>query len=139
VIRKGRTFSLLFAACLVTGLVVGCGAGETAKPDLPASVSPGWHLDSFNSTPKPAEVPESPVCWKANYTGSTDKGQSSAEVLICGYKTGGAFNAAQRVPAGAQAVKFEAGKYFVLVKWNNAPKTNVTALVRAIQKNLPVK
>ena len=124
------TFSLLFAALLLAGLSESCGAGLPPKPDLPASVSPGWRLDSFASVAKPADLPGSPECWKANYSG-----QGTAEVLVCGY-SGGGFDAAQRARAEGQAVKFDQGKYFVLVRWNNSPKTTVTALVRAIQKSL---
>jgi hypothetical protein len=39
----------------------------------------------------------------------------------------------QRARAEAQTVKFQVGSWLVLVKWNNAPKASVTALVRAIQ------
>lgn len=60
-------------------------------------------------------------------------------MLACSYPPGGAFDAVQRVPAAAQEVKFEAGRYFVLVKWNNTSKADVTTLVRAIQKILPAK
>jgi hypothetical protein len=121
-----RVFSLLFAALLLAA----CGPSLPPKPDLPSSVSPGWQLGSFDSTPKPADLPGSPQCWKGNYTG-----QGTAEVLVCGY-AGGAFDAAQRARAEGQAVKFDQGKYFVLIRWNNSPKTTVTALVRAIQKSL---
>jgi hypothetical protein len=121
------TFSLLSAAVVLAG----CGSSLPPKPELPASVSPGWRLDSFGPTAKPADLPESPQCWKGNYSG-----QGTAEVLICGYEQGGAFNAAQRARAEGQAVKFDQGKYFVLVRWNNSPKTAVTALVRTIQKSL---
>jgi len=127
--------SLLSAALLLAATLAGCGPAEIGKPDLPTSVAPGWHLDSFVSIPKPADIPDNPVCWKGNYSASP----STAEVLVCGYKSGGSFNAAQRVIAGAQGVKFEAGNYFVLVKWNNAPKASVTALVRAIQQQLTPK
>jgi hypothetical protein len=131
VIRRRETFSLLFSSALLAG----CGSNPAGKPDLPASVSPGWRLDSFAPETKPADIPGAPECWKAKYSG-----QGTAEALVCGYKEpGGAFDASQRARAEAQAVKFQSGKYFVLVKWNNAPKTGITALVRAIQKALGPK
>jgi hypothetical protein len=131
VIRRRETLSLLFSSVLLAG----CGSETAAKPDLPASVSPGWRQDSFAPAAKPADIPGSPECWKANYSG-----QGTAEVLVCGYKeAGGAFDAAQRARAEAQEVKFQSGRYFVLVKWNNAPKVGITALVRAIQKSLNPK
>jgi hypothetical protein len=45
----------------------------------------------------------------------------------------------QRARAEAQTVKFQEGNYLVLVNWNDAPKANLTALVRAVQKALPAK
>ncbi len=126
-IQSRETSSLLFAAVLLAG----CGAGAPPKPELPASVSPGWRLDSFVSAPKPGDLPGTPECWKASYSG-----EGTAEAILCGYRQGGAFDAAQRARAEGQAVKFDQGKYFVLVRWNNSPKAAVTALVRAIQKSL---
>jgi hypothetical protein len=101
------------------------------KPELPVSVSPGWKLDSFVPTPKPADLPGSPECWKGAYSGA-----ATADVLVCGYQQGGAFDAVQRARSEGQTVKFEQSQYFVLIHWNNAPKTTATALVRAIQKSL---
>lgn len=64
-------------------------------------------------------------------------GAGTAEVSVCWYKvTGNAFEAAQRTRAEAQAVKFNEGNYFVLVKWNHAPRTELMALVRALEKAL---
>jgi hypothetical protein len=131
VIRSRAIFSLLFAALPAAVVLSGCGSSLPSKPDLPASVSPGWKQDSYADAPKPANLPGSPQCWKASYSG-----QGTAEVLVCGYPEGGAFDAAQRTPAEGQAVKFDQGRYFVLVHWNNSPKTAVTALVRTIQKSL---
>ena len=48
----------------------------------------------------------------------------------------GAFDAVQRARAEAQTVKFQVGVNEVLVHWNNAPKTNLEALIRTIQKAL---
>ncbi len=89
---------------------------------------------SLASAPRPAEVaPDGgPTCWKAIYTGG-----GTAEVSICWYRvTGNAFEAMQRTRAEAQAVKFQQEHYFVLVKWNNAPKAELSALVRALEKAL---
>jgi hypothetical protein len=85
----------------------------------------------------PAGTPPdgAPECWKAEYSG-----QGSAQVWICGYKAStSAFDAVQRARAEAQTVKFQKGSYLVLVKWNNVPKASLTALVRAIQKAVPLK
>lgn len=129
------TFSLLFASLLLAG----CGGGASnAKPELPASVAPGWQLASLADTPVPPEIPKAgtpPACWKADYAG-----QGTAQIFVCRYAAeAGAFDAAQRVPAEAQAVKFQSGEWFVLVKWNGTAKADLTALIRAIQKALAKK
>lgn len=117
----------------------GCSASAPAKPDIPESISPGWKLASLAGAPRPAVVGPAgePTCWKAEYTGSAASTSASAEVAICWYKvSGNAFEALQRTRAEAQAVKFQQAHYFVLVKWNNASKASLTALVRAIEKTL---
>ena len=86
--------------------------------------------------PRPPEVASdgNPTCWNAAYTGA-----GTAEVSICWYKvTGNAFEAVQRTRAEAQAVKFQQANFFVLVKWNDTPRTEVMALVRALEKALQV-
>jgi hypothetical protein len=114
--------SLLFVSLLLAA----CAAVPPRQPDIPDSVSPGWKLSSLT---KSAGTPD---CWNADYAGT-----GNAEVNICWYQApGSAFDAVQRTPAEAQAVKFQVDHYFVLVKWNNVPKANLTALIRAIQKAL---
>lgn len=107
------------------------------KPELPESVSPGWKLATYAGSPVPPGVPavNPPQCWKAQYDGV-----GTAEIWVCGYReSGSAFDAVQRTPAAAQAVKFQEGNYLVLVKWNGVPKADLTALIRAIQKTLSPK
>ncbi len=137
VIRRRETFSLLLASALLAGSGAGCGASRPVKPDLPASVSPGWQLGALLEVPAPPEIPKGgtpPVCWKADYTGP-----GTAGIFLCHYSAeAAAFDAVQRVPAEAQAVKFQSGAWFVLAKWNGAAKVDFTALVRAIQKALHV-
>jgi len=141
VIGRRETFSLLFAIVLLASCWVNsCGANHAARPDLPQSVSPGWKLSSLDRGSAPAGIPPdgAPECWKADYAMAS--GQGSAEVWICGYKAStSAFDAVQRSRAEAQAVKFQQGSYLVLVKWNDAPKASLSALVRAIQKAIPSK
>jgi len=102
-----------------------CSANKPpGKPDLPASVSPGWTLKSCEP------VPAKPDCWQANYASA-----GTAQVQICAYAVeGGAFDALQRTPTEADAVKFQEGKYLLIVKWNGVTRPDITALVRAIQK-----
>jgi hypothetical protein len=114
-----------------------CAEGQHARPELPQSVSPGWKLTSLNPSAAPAEVPAggSPECWQAIYSGT-----GAAQIWLCRYSSEtGAFDAAQRANAAAQTVKFQEGEYLVLAKWNNAPKADLTALIRAVQKTLNKK
>jgi hypothetical protein len=125
---------------LLLGLT-GCGAEQNVKPDLPQSVSPGWKLASLDHSPVPPEIPAtgSPDCWKAVYKGDGNP-ESTADMWVCHYTVeGGAFDAVQRTRAEAQSVKFQQGKYFVLVKWDATQKASLSALVRTIQKTLPAK
>ena len=120
--NRGSQTSLLFVPLLFAA----CAAAPPRQPDIPDSVSPGWKLSSLTKSGG------TPDCWTADYAGA-----GSAEVKICWYQaSGSAFDAVQRTRAEAQAVKFQEDHYFVLVKWNNVPKANLTALIRAIQKAL---
>ena len=125
-----RQTSLLFVSLLLGA----CAATPPSKPDIPDSVSPGWKLSSLDKSPLPSGVPSegAPQCWKADYAGP-----GMAEAWICWYRAkANAFEAVQRARTEAQTIKFQEGPYLVLVKWNNAPKASLTALVRAIQKAL---
>ncbi len=116
--------------------LAGCSASKASEPDLPRSVSPGWTRTALARAPLPAAVPPAgaPQCWKADYSGQAGP-RTSAEVWVCVYATSdGAFDAMQRARAEAQMVRFQDRRYLVLVKWNDAPKASLTALVRAIQK-----
>jgi len=125
-----RQTSLLF----VSFLLAACASSPPPKPEIPDSVSPGWKLASLTRAGLPSGVPSdgAPECWKADYAGS-----GTAEAWICWYKAAAnAFEAVQRARAEAQTVKFQEEHYFVLVQWNNVPKANLTALIRALQKAL---
>lgn len=129
VIWKRQT-SLLFGAIALCA----CAGGPPTQPDIPNSISPGWKLQSIGKSDRPAELPPdgSPSCWKADYSG-----RGSAEAWFCWYKeTANAFDSMQRVRAEAQAVKFQTGHYFVLVKWNNVARVNLMALVRGLERQL---
>ena len=104
-----------------------CSAGPAEAPDLPQSVPPSWTRKALTRT--------SPDCWNAEYAGG-----GSAVASICHYSTEAvAFDAVQRSRAEANTVKFQEGKYFVLIKWTTASQTEITALVRAIQKSLQAR
>ena len=133
VIRSRESFSLLLASIVLAA----CASDHGARPDLPASISPGWKLSSLDRSAAPSGILRdgSPECWKADYSG-----EGSAQVWVCRYSAeASAFEAVQRARAEAQTVKFQEGRYFVLVQWNNVPKVSLTALVRTIQKTLQPK
>ena len=133
----------LFSPILLAGFGLGlmaCGGGAVpGKPELPQSVSPGWVQKSFVHVEPPAGLPagQKVDCWKAEYAGANS---GSAEVWTCGYAAeSGAFDAAQRFGSGADRVKFQAGRYLVIVQWTGGSRTDVTALIRAVQKALGTK
>lgn len=117
-------------------LLAACRVGDAPKPDLPASVSPGWTRGELQSSAAPAGLPtaaQPPACWKADY-----KGEGAVSVWVCGYRvSASAFDAAQRMPAAADEVKFQKGLYLVVVQWKNVSQAAITALVSAIQRSLP--
>jgi len=118
----------------MAALLAACGPGDAPKPELPASVSPGWTLQKMEAAGPPAGLPQlgtPPVCWKADYTGNGD-----ATVTACGYRTS-AFEAEQRMPSAPNQVKFHRGAYLILVHWDNVPQAAITALVGAIQRSVP--
>lgn len=137
VIGRRDTISLLSVSIVLAA----CSAAQAPEPQLPQSVSPGWTRTSFSQAGAPAGIPttNAPKCWKANYRGQAAP-QTSAQVWVCWYKaSGSAFDAMQRARAEAQSVKFQEGNNLVLINWNDTPKTDLTALVRALQKALQGK
>jgi hypothetical protein len=124
---------------VVVALALMAACGEAAfpeKPDLPASVSPGWALKSYESSGVPEGLPagEAPRCWKALYAGA---GGASADVWVCGYRgEGGAFDAVQRARAAANTVKFYKGKFLVVVRWSGGSRAELTALIAVLEKGL---
>jgi hypothetical protein len=131
--RKRTTISLLLAAALAAS----CSERTPAKPDLPQSVSPGWTLKAYETSPPPPGLPagSTPECWKADYAST-----GTAQIWICGYRiSGSAFDAVQRARAEADTVKFQEGNYLVIAKWTGVARADITALIRAVQKTLQPK
>jgi hypothetical protein len=87
-------------------------------------------------TTPPARLPRQatpPVCWRADYAS-----EGEATVWACGYRvSGSAFDAWQRMDSAANEVKFQKGRYLVIVQWNNVSHSGITALVGALQRSLP--
>jgi hypothetical protein len=107
------------------------------KPNLPETATPGWTRKSLTEGSSPAGLPSTAKaqCWKAEYA---SKGE--AEVWACGFASeGAAFEAVQKGRAEANTVKFQEGKYFITVAWRGVSRDEITALVRAVQRDLKVK
>ena len=131
-----RSLSLPLAQVLwVMALFLsGCGDSKPGEPKLPETATPGWTRRSLAQTPPPAGLPgaDRAECWKAEYA---SKGE--AQVWACGYSSeGAAFEAVQKGRAEANTVKFQEGKYFVTVQWRGVSRDEITALVRAVQRDL---
>lgn len=106
-------------------------------PKLPETATPGWVRKSLAQGAPPAGVTDAgkPECWNAQYA---SKGE--ANVWACGYAAeGSAFEAMQKGRSEADTVKFQEGRFYVVVQWRGASRDEITALVRAIQRNLKVK
>ncbi|MDE3198897.1 MAG: hypothetical protein KGN84_21290 [Acidobacteriota bacterium] len=107
------------------------------KPDLPSTVAPGWTLKAYDSSAPPEGLPSglAPQCWKAEYAGP-----GTAEVWACAFRAAGsAFDASQRARAEANTVKFQEGNFLIVTKWNGSSRSDVTSLVRTIQKTMQAK
>jgi hypothetical protein len=60
------------------------------------------------------------------------------QAWVCGYRAeSSAFDAMQRAKSAPDVVRFQEGKYLVVVHWSGGSREENTALVRAIQKALP--
>jgi hypothetical protein len=113
-----------------------CGPGEPKKPDLPASVSPGWKQTKMEAGGAPERLPQgspAPVCWHAEYAG-----EGPVTVWACGYPAEEtAFEAVQKMTPAAEEVKFHKGRYLIVVEWKNVSQEGITTLIRAIQRSFP--
>jgi len=131
--KRLATLSLLPVAIMWTG----CAHSSPApKAELPQSVSPGWSMKKYERAAAPAGLPggAKPECWKADYANQSSA-EAAAEVWACGYAVeGSAFDAMQRTATEANTVKFQMGRYLMIVKWRGVSREEITALVRAIQK-----
>ena len=105
-------------------VLAACSGGGNTAPDLPQSVTPAWKQTSLTQTSGP--------CWNAAYASG-----GSAIVNACRYSSDAmALDAAQHAHSEANAVHFQQGRWFVIVRWNNVSQAEITALVRAVQKSL---
>ncbi len=112
-------------------LLAACGKPpRDAATLLPDPVAGTWHRTSLQSTPpaKPALLRE----FQAAYAGPGKLTVDLSEAKV----SGTAFEMTQHFRATPDTVFFDKGKYFVVVKWEQADRAALTAFVRALQKNL---
>jgi hypothetical protein len=103
---------------------------RSAASLLPASVGGIWHRKSLRdiTPPRPGIV----RAFEAVYEGG-------GKVTVDLYETkvsGTAFEMTQHWRATADTVFFDKGRYFVLVKWEQADRPALTLFVRGIQQEL---
>lgn len=103
---------------------------RSAESLLPASVGGGWQRKSLRDAPPPQ--PGVVRAFEGAYEGA-----GKLTIILCETKVSGtAFEMTQHWRASADTVFFDKGRYFVLVKWEQADRQALTAFVRALQKNL---
>jgi hypothetical protein len=117
-------------------LLASCGNSGPGMPKLPETATPGWTRKSLVKGPSPAGLDAAKAeCWKAEYT---SKGE--AQVWACGFSSeGSAFEAVQKSRSEANTVRFQARRFYVVVQWNGVSRDEITALVRAVQRDLAAK
>jgi hypothetical protein len=129
-------YSFLRRITLRCWLVLALAASACTQPPrgaerlLPSRVGGVWQRKSIRAIapPRPGIV----RAFEAAYEGA---GQLTVEL----YETkvsGTAFEMTQHWRSSPDAVFFDKGRYFVLVKWERADRNALTAFVRALQKLL---
>jgi hypothetical protein len=103
---------------------------RSAASLLPASVGGVWQRTSLRDIPPPR--PGIVRAFEAGYEGAGKLTVDLYETKI----SGTAFEMVQHWRAAPETVFFDKGRYFVLVKWEQADRKALTALVRGLQKEL---
>lgn len=103
---------------------------RTAEDLLPARVDEIWRRKSLHAIPPPQ--PAIPRAFEATYEGPGKLTVNLYEAKV----SGTAFEMSQHWKMTANTVVFDKGKYFVLLKWEQADRQALKAFVRALQKQL---
>jgi hypothetical protein len=117
-------------------LLAGC-ARKSQAPEFPATVAGGWHLKSSQLFPA-AAAPEferqigTRGWWKALYEGT---GSATVDVYELTSSAGG-LEMVQKWRPAADTVVWYTPQYFVVVRWHGGDKAMVSALIRALEKQL---
>jgi hypothetical protein len=115
---------------LALGLSACSQPAPSAESLLPASVGGGWQRKSLREIPPPR--PDIVRAFEAAYEGAGKLTVDLYEAKV----SGTAFEMTQHWRASADTVFFDKGRYFVLVKWEQADRQALTAFVRGLQKVL---
>ncbi len=117
--RYGIVLALALSACSLPA--------RSAASLLPASVGGIWQRTSLRDIPPPR--PGIVRAFEAGYAGA-------GNVTVDLYDTKNAFEMVQHWREAPNTVFFYKDRYFVLVKWEQADRKALTALVRGLQKEL---
>lgn len=114
-------------------MLAGSGCSQPprgAESLLPASFGGVWQRRSLREIPPPK--PTIARAFEAGYEGA---GKITVD-LYEGKALGTAFEMTQHWKASPDTVFFDKGKYFVLVRWEQADRQAIRAFVRGLQKEL---
>lgn len=103
---------------------------RNAESLLPASVDGVWQRKSLRDIPPPK--PAILRAFEADYEGAGKMTVTLYEARV----SGTAFEMMQRWRPSPDTVFFDKGRYFVLVKWEQADRQALRGFVRALQKEL---
>jgi hypothetical protein len=120
--RYGIVLALVLSAC--------SQPARSAASLLPAGVGGVWQRKSLRDIPPPK--PGVLRAFEAAY-------QGAGKLTVDLYETkvsGTAFEMTQHWRASADTAFFDKGRYFVVVKWEQADRQALTAFVRGLQKEL---
>jgi len=134
---SGMTQRAWIAAAGLMILAAACRENTTPLSLLPPDVAGGWRRTSLSQTPvsdAPDPVPRSAVTRleTAEYSGP---GKLEARVYELTSPEVGT-TLAQRWRPSADTVFFSRGRYFVVVKWQQADRTALRDFVRALEMSI---
>jgi len=116
---------------LLALILTACSASpRNAASLLPASVGGIWQRKALRDVPPPK--PTILRAFEADYEGAGKLTVDLYETKV----SGTAFEMTQHWKALPDTVFFDKGRYFVVVKWQQADRQALTAFVRALQKGL---
>jgi hypothetical protein len=102
---------------------------RSAETLLPSGVAGGWQRKSLRAIPPKPTIQRA---FEATYEGA---GKLTVDVYEAKV-SGTAFEMTQHWRAAPDTVVFDKGRYFAVMKWEQADRTSLQAFVRALQKEL---